>query len=329
MTTSPTRSTVGAAPDHATPHGRRTSRPPGHRAHKQHGRQNPGASCPTQPPGTARTVRSRGRSPRSPSQQRSAVSSSVSTRPSSTAPSTRSRASSASPTAASGFAVASALIGCAFGAYFAGRLADRCGRTRVMFWAAVLFLVELDRLRLRVRHVGPRPLAPRRRSRHRYRLGHRAGVHLRGLPEGDPRAAGLVPAARDHARYLRRAAVRPALRRDRGRRLARSSSGLPAWRWMFLVGVIPSVVYGILAITLPESPRYLLAEGPERGRPRGHDARSSRARPSTRAWRRSRTASRRKPTRRRAPSGATASACSRSSGSASSWPCCSSSSAST
>ena len=30
---------------------------------------------------------------------------------------------------------------------------------------------------------------------------------------------------------------------------------------MFLVGVIPSVVYGVLALTLPESPRYLLTTG--------------------------------------------------------------------
>jgi SP family sugar:H+ symporter-like MFS transporter len=37
--------------------------------------------------------------------------------------------------------------------------------------------------------------------------------------------------------------------------------GLEAWRWMFLVGVIPSVVYGVLALILPESPRYLLATG--------------------------------------------------------------------
>ncbi|WP_122876394.1 MFS transporter, partial [Pseudomonas viridiflava] len=36
----------------------------------------------------------------------------------------------------------SALIGCAFGAYFAGHLADRYGRTRIMFWAAVLFFVS-------------------------------------------------------------------------------------------------------------------------------------------------------------------------------------------
>ena len=34
--------------------------------------------------------------------------------------------------------------------------------------------------------------------------------------------------------------------------------GLEAWRWMFLVGVIPAVVYGLLALTIPESPRYLV-----------------------------------------------------------------------
>ncbi|MFK4985720.1 MFS transporter, partial [Klebsiella pneumoniae] len=37
--------------------------------------------------------------------------------------------------------------------------------------------------------------------------------------------------------------------------------GMEAWRWMFLVGVIPAAVYGILSFTVPESPRYLLAKG--------------------------------------------------------------------
>ncbi|MCW2509320.1 MAG: sugar transporter, partial [Modestobacter sp.] len=41
--------------------------------------------------------------------------------------------------------------------------------------------------------------------------------------------------------------------------------GLEAWRWMFLVGVVPSVVYGIIALRLPESPRHLLAKKDERG----------------------------------------------------------------
>jgi sugar porter (SP) family MFS transporter len=37
--------------------------------------------------------------------------------------------------------------------------------------------------------------------------------------------------------------------------------GLPAWRWMFLAGVVPSLAYGILALQVPESPRFLVARG--------------------------------------------------------------------
>ncbi len=36
-------------------------------------------------------------------------------------------------------------------------------------------------------------------------------------------------------------------------------AGLEAWRWMFLVDGDPAVVYGGLAFTIPESPRYLVA----------------------------------------------------------------------
>ena len=36
--------------------------------------------------------------------------------------------------------------------------------------------------------------------------------------------------------------------------------GLEAWRWMFLVGVVPAAVYGILAVLIPESPRYLVGQ---------------------------------------------------------------------
>jgi SP family sugar:H+ symporter-like MFS transporter len=37
--------------------------------------------------------------------------------------------------------------------------------------------------------------------------------------------------------------------------------GLEAWRWMFIVEVVPAVIYGVLALTIPESPRYLIARG--------------------------------------------------------------------
>ncbi|WP_226435927.1 sugar porter family MFS transporter, partial [Rhodococcus yananensis] len=35
---------------------------------------------------------------------------------------------------------------------------------------------------------------------------------------------------------------------------------LEAWRWMFLVGVIPAIVYGVLALLIPESPRFLVGQ---------------------------------------------------------------------
>ena len=41
-----------------------------------------------------------------------------------------------------GFNVAALLVGCAFGAFIAGRLADRIGRRTVMIIAAILFVVS-------------------------------------------------------------------------------------------------------------------------------------------------------------------------------------------
>ncbi|WP_309069124.1 sugar porter family MFS transporter, partial [Microbacterium sp.] len=37
--------------------------------------------------------------------------------------------------------------------------------------------------------------------------------------------------------------------------------GLPAWRWMFMIEAIPAIIYGVMALRLPESPRYLVLRG--------------------------------------------------------------------
>ena len=37
--------------------------------------------------------------------------------------------------------------------------------------------------------------------------------------------------------------------------------GLEAWRWMLLVEIIPALVYGLMALRIPESPRWLVAKG--------------------------------------------------------------------
>lgn len=39
--------------------------------------------------------------------------------------------------------------------------------------------------------------------------------------------------------------------------------GMAAWRWMFSTAAFPALIYGIAALTLPESPRYLVAQGRE------------------------------------------------------------------
>jgi sugar porter (SP) family MFS transporter len=36
--------------------------------------------------------------------------------------------------------------------------------------------------------------------------------------------------------------------------------GLPAWRWMFLSLLVPAAVWGLLALRIPESPRFLVAK---------------------------------------------------------------------
>jgi SP family sugar:H+ symporter-like MFS transporter len=160
-----------------------------------------------------------------------------------------------------GFVVAIALLGCAVGAFIAGRLADRWGRLKVMFLGAGLFLISSIGAGLAFsvwdlglwRVVGGlgigiasvvapayiAEIAPRQRRGGLASLQQLAitiGIFVALL--SDALLAGVAGSASDQL-WL----------------------GLEAWRWMFLVGVIPSVVYGIIAFTLPESPRFLLATG--------------------------------------------------------------------
>ncbi len=159
-----------------------------------------------------------------------------------------------------GFAVASALLGAAAGAMNAGRLADRIGRLTVMKIAAVLFFISA---------IGC-GFAPELYSFIFFRVVGGVGVGI---------ASVIAPA------YI--AETSPA--RIRGRLgslqqlaivtgifasflidwiLARMAGGagndlwlgMEAWRWMFLAMAIPAVVYGGLAYTIPESPRYLISQ---------------------------------------------------------------------
>jgi SP family sugar:H+ symporter-like MFS transporter len=160
-----------------------------------------------------------------------------------------------------GFVVAVALLGCAAGALLAGALSDRFGRLRVMFLGALMFLISSvgsaltfsvpDLIVWRVlgglgigiasvvapayiAEVAPRQIRGSLASLQQ--LAITLGIFAALL--SNALLAGAAGGANDVLWW-----------------------GLDAWRWMFLIGVLPAAVYGILSFTMPESPRYLLARG--------------------------------------------------------------------
>ena len=160
-----------------------------------------------------------------------------------------------------GFAVASALLGCAAGAFFGGRIADRFGRIPVMVLGAILFLVSalgsgfafgvVDLIVWRL--VGG------------LGIGIASVIAPAYIAEISPRQIrGRLASLQQLAITL---GIFSALMSDAI--FANSAGGagepfwldLEAWRWMFLACAVPAVVYGGLALALPESPRYLVLNG--------------------------------------------------------------------
>jgi MFS transporter, SP family, sugar:H+ symporter len=159
-----------------------------------------------------------------------------------------------------GLAVAAALLGSAVGAWFAGPLANRLGRIRVMVVAAVLFLLSAFGAGLAFaiwdlaiwRFVGglgvgaasviaPAYIAEISPARIRGRLGSLQQLAI---------VTGIFVAL----------LVDYALATSAGGARNELWWGLPAWRWMFLSLAVPAVAYGVLALQIPESPRYLVAK---------------------------------------------------------------------
>ena len=162
-----------------------------------------------------------------------------------------------------GFVVAIALIGSAVGAWYAGMLADRWGRPKVMMIGAVLFLVSSlgSGLSFSVWELGI------------WRFIGGLGIGVASVI-GPTYISEVAPAGlRGRLASLQQMAIVlgifVALLSDawlaggNGGALGTKWFGLEAWRWMFLVGVVPSVIYGLLSLGIPESPRYLVARGKE------------------------------------------------------------------
>jgi SP family sugar:H+ symporter-like MFS transporter len=170
-----------------------------------------------------------------------------------------------SSSAGTGFNVASMLLGCAMGAFFAGTLADKLGRRTILIVASILFTVSAwgsgiaaDSLEFVI-----------------YRI-------IGGLAVGA--ASVLAPA------YI--SEVAPAKYRGRLTSIqqiaiitglffaflsnyviaqwAGSSTdtflwGFEAWRWMFWIELIPATIFFFALLFIPESPRFLVASRNKEG----------------------------------------------------------------
>jgi SP family sugar:H+ symporter-like MFS transporter len=163
--------------------------------------------------------------------------------------------------ATTGFAVASVLIGCAIGAFIAGRIADLYGRRPTMLLDAALFLATAfatgaagspgtfiaARLLGGLAIGGASVLAP-------MYISELAPAHLRG------RLASLQQMA------IVLGLFSAFLSNDILARIAGGASapfwlGEQTWRWMFWMEAVPSAAFLLGVLFIPESPRFLVLRG--------------------------------------------------------------------
>lgn len=161
----------------------------------------------------------------------------------------------------SGFSVSSALLGCVVGAFSGGVISDRVGRQKAMLLAASLFffsavgcalvfgVYDLIFWRLvggigvgMASVIAPSYIAEVSPSAWRGRLGSLFQLAI---------VIGIFMAAISNALFANVA----------GGAAEELWFGLDAWRWMFLSEAAPALIYGLLALSIPESPRYLVSRG--------------------------------------------------------------------
>jgi MFS transporter, SP family, sugar:H+ symporter len=160
-----------------------------------------------------------------------------------------------------GFNVASMLLGCAAGAFFAGTLADKFGRKYVLLFAAAAFVISAwgsgvsstSTEFVLYRILGGLAVGAASILSPAY-IGEIAPPHIRGRLISLQQLAivlGLFFAF--FSNYT----------------LAKASGGVSAefwwgfqtWQWMFWIEIIPASLFLFLLFFIPESPRYLVAAG--------------------------------------------------------------------
>ena len=179
-----------------------------------------------------------------------------------------------------GLAASIAVLGAACGAFFAGALADKFGRRRVMITSSVLFLISaigsgnpyffttagtaanmIEFIVWRViggvgvgaasiivpayiAEISPAPLRGRLATMQQFAI-----------------VIGIFAALLSNY-FLGEIAGGGAVVMDEATRLASDVTKIGSfetWQWMFWIECIPAILYGLLVLFIPESPRYLVA----------------------------------------------------------------------
>jgi SP family sugar:H+ symporter-like MFS transporter len=157
-----------------------------------------------------------------------------------------------------GFNVSSMLLGCAVGAFVAGRLADKHGRKTLLVATAVFFLIsawgsgvaESSAEFIIYRFLGGLAVGAASVMAPAY-ISEISPARLRGRLASIQQVAivfGLFAAFVSN--YL--------LANYAGASTAEFWLGFEAWRWMFWIELIPALLFLVALMFIPESPRFLV-----------------------------------------------------------------------
>lgn len=163
-----------------------------------------------------------------------------------------------------GWASGCVLIGCAAGVLLVGPLSDRFGRKLAMFLAALMFLASALGTALPndiavfilFRFIGGVGIGIASISTPMY-IAEIAPAHLRGrlVAVNQIAIVGGIAATAFVNYFIAHAHGDPALPENQAWLI---NTG---WRWMFATGLAPAVLFALLLIPIPESPRWLIERG--------------------------------------------------------------------
>ncbi|MCE3288118.1 MAG: transporter, partial [Caulobacter sp.] len=162
-----------------------------------------------------------------------------------------------------GFNVGAILLGCAFGAFGAGRLSDMIGRKSVMLIAAVLFLIsalwagaaDTSAHFIIARFIGGLGVGAASVLAPAY-ISEVTPASIRGRLSSVQQIMIITGLTGAFLANYALAATAGASTNDLW-------LGLPAWRWMFWLQTIPAGIYLLALLLIPESPRFLVVKGRE------------------------------------------------------------------